>query len=140
MENPRRRSRSPPRHNFRFVQPSDEHLNKFLPAAERGPQVRWLVDQGPEWKGWYREAHYFGAHLEEMYQNNIEIADGELVFKDGGVHWYRHKMIKGNPVMTQTRYRDEGRTEIMYEKEIVRVIMQRSREDMSWCPRTPPRP
>ena len=130
MENPRRRSRSPPawRYYFRFVRPSDEHLNQFLPAAELGPQVRWLVDQGPEWKGWYREANYFGAHLEEMYQKNIEIADGELVFKDGWVHWYTHKMTKGNPVMTQTRYRDEGRTLIMYEKEILRVIVQRSRE------------
>ena len=146
MENPRSRSRSPPswRCNFNFVRPSDEHLNQFLPAAELGPQVRWLVDQGPEWKGWYRDAKYFGAHLEEMYQKNVEIADGELVFRDDqgnieGVHWYRHQMHKGNP-MTQTRYRDEHRQHVMYVREIVRVIMQRSREDMSWCPRTPPRP
>ena len=83
MENPRSRSRSPPRYNFRFVQPSDEHLNKFLPAAEPRPQVRWLVDQGPEWKGFYRDAQYFGGHLEEMYQKEVEIADGKLVFKDG---------------------------------------------------------
>ena len=86
MENPRSRSRSPPswRCNVNFVRPSDEHLNQFLPAAELGPQVRWLVDQGG---GWYRQAKYFGAHLEEMYQKNVEIADGELVFSDGGVHW-----------------------------------------------------
>ena len=146
MENPRSRSRSPPswRYNFNFVHPSDEHLHQFLPAAELGPQVRWLVDQGPEWKGWYRDAKYFGAHLEEMYQKNVEIADGELVFRDDqgnieGVHWYRHQMHKGNP-MTQTRYRDQHRQHVMYVREIVRVIVQRSREDMSWGPRTPPRP
>ena len=143
MENPRSRPRSPPswRCNVNFVRPSDEHLNQFLPAAEPGPQVRWLVDQR---EGWYQEAQYFGAHLEEMYQKNVEIADGELVFRDDqwnieGVHWYRHQMHKGNP-MTQTRYRDEHRQHVMYVREIVRVIMQRSREDMSWCPRTPPRP
>ena len=137
MENPRSRSRSPPswRYNVNFVRPSDEHLNQFLPAAEPGPQVRWLVDQR---EGWYQEAQYFGAHLEEMYQKNVEIADGELVFKDGWVHWYRHKMIKGNPVMTQTRYRDQGRTEIMCEKEIVRVFMQTSLEQR-WGPKPPPR-
>ena len=143
MENPRSRSRSPPswRCNVNFVRPSDEHLNQFLPAAEPGPQVRWLVDQR---EGWYQEATYFGAHLEEMYQKNVEIADGELVFRDDqgnieGVHWYRHQMHKGNP-MTQTRYRDQHRQHVMYVREIVRVIMQRSREDMSWGPRTPPRP
>ncbi len=123
------------------MRPSDEHLNQFLPAAEPGPQVRWLVDQR---EGWYQEATYFGAHLEEMYQKNVEIADGELVFRDDqgnteGVHWYRHQMHKGNP-MTQTRYRDQHRQHVMYVREIVRVIVQRSREDMSWGPRTPPRP
>ena len=123
------------------MRPSDEHLNQFLPAAEPGPQVRWLVDQR---EGWYQEAQYFGAHLEEMYQKNVEIADGELVFRDDqgsieGVHWYRHQMHKGNP-MTQTRYRDQHRQHVMYVREIVRVIVQRSREDMSWGPRTPPRP
>ena len=152
MENPRSRSRSPRPDSwlhvrfelhFRFVQPDDASLYQDLPAAELGPQVRWLVDQGPEWKGFYRDAKYFGAHLEEMYQKNVEIADGELVFhhKQGNVewvHWYRHQMIKGNP-MTQTRYRDQHRQHVMYVREIVRVIMQRSREDM-WCPRIPPRP
>ena len=143
MENPRSRSRSRPswRCNVNFVRPSDEHLNQFLPAAEPGPQVRWLVDQR---EGWYHEAKYLGAHLEEMYQKNVEIADGELVFRDDqgnieGVHWYRHQMHKGNP-MTQTRYTDQHRQHVMYVRVIVRVIVQRSREDMSWGPRTPPRP
>ena len=149
MENPRSRSRSPrpwndlePSLQFRFVQPEDTSLSQFLPAAVLGPQVRWLVQQKPEWKGWYRDAYHFGALLEEMYAKNVEIADAELLFRDEkgnvtDVHWYRHQMKKGDDVMTQTRYINEARTVIMYQRELVRVIMQRSRDDR-WGPRTPP--
>ena len=149
MENPRSRSRSPrpwnvlePSLHVRFVQPDDASLYQFLPAAVLGPQVRWLVQHKPEWKGCYRDAYYFGAHLEEMYAKNVEIADAELCFRDEkgnvtDVHWYRHQMKKGDDVMTQTRYRDEHRQHVMCERNLVRVIMQRSRDDR-WAPRTPP--
>ncbi len=149
MENPRSRSRSPrpwnvlePWLHFRFVQPEDASLSQFLPAALLGSQVRWLVQQKPEWKGWYRDAYHFGALLEEMCAKNVDIADAELLFRDEkgnvtDVHWYRHQMKKGEDVMTQTRYRDEARTDIIYQRELVRVIMQRSRDDR-WAPRTPP--
>ena len=145
MENPRSRSRSPrhdlePSLQFRFVQPEDTSLSQFLPAAELGPQVRWLVDQG--WKGWYRDAYHFGPLLEEMYAKNVEIADAELWFRDANgqvneVHWYTHQMKIGDDVMTQTRYRDEHRQHVMCERNLVRVIMQRSRDDR-WGPRTHP--
>ena len=149
MENPRSRSRSPrpwnvlePSLHFRFVQPEDASLYQFLPAALLGSQVRWLVQQKPEWKGWYRDAYHFGALLEEMYAKNVETADAELLFRDEkghvtDVHWYRHQMKKEDDVMTQTRYRDEARTDIIYQRELVRVIMQRSRDDR-WGPGTPP--
>ena len=151
MENPHSRSRSPRPDSwlhfrfelrFRFVQPDDASLYQHLPAAELGPQVRWLVQHKPEWKGWYRDAYCFGAHLEEMYAKNVEIADAELWFFDEKVtftemHFFRHQMKKGSDVMTQIRYTNEHRTVIMYERNLVRVIMQRSRDDR-WGPRTPP--
>ena len=127
MENPRSRSRSPrpwnvlePSLHFRFVQPKDASLYQFLPAALLGSQVRWLVQQKPEWKGWYRDAYHFGALLEEMYAKNVEIADAELLVRDANgqvndVHGYRHQMKKGDDVMTQTRYTNEERTVIMCE-------------------------
>ena len=148
MENPRSRSRSPrpwndlePSLHFRFVQPEDASLYQFLPAALLGSQVRWLVQQKPEWKGWYRDAYHFGPLLEEMYAKNVEIADAELWFRDANgqvneVHWYTHQMKMGEDVMTQTRYRDEHRNHVMYTRNLVRVIIQKSRDD-GWGPRTP---
>ena len=145
----RSRSRSP-RHDleplvqFRFVQPEDNmgSLSQFLQAAVLGPQVRWLVQQKPEWKGWYRDAYHFGPLLEEMYAKNVEIADAELWFRDANgqvneVHWYTHQMKIGDDVMTQTRYRGEHRQHVMCERNLVRVIIQKSRDD-GWGLRTPP--
>ena len=146
MGNRRSRSRSPrPTYHVSSLQPSNDHLmHQLQPAVDPRPQVLWLVKQA-QWEGYWREARNFGAHVEEMYLTEVEIAEGELVFPDGGVRWYTHKMIKGNPVMTQTRFRDQDRKEITYEKEIVRVIMQRSREQrvIMHCTshhRTPARP
>ena len=79
-----------------------------------------------------------------MYANNVEIAEAELVFRDAkgnviDVHWYTHQMKIGDDVMTQARYRDEHRQHVMYERNLVRVIIQKSHDDMSrWGPRTPP--
>ena len=78
-----------------------------------------------------------------MYAKNVEIADAELWFFDEKanfteIHFFRHQMKKGSDVMTQIRYTNEHRTVIMYERNLVRVIMQRSRDD-KWGPSTPPR-
>ncbi len=144
MANLRNRSRSrsrSPRHDleplvqFRFVQPSEDILGRLfqaLPAAVLAPQVRWLVQQTPEWKGWYRDAYRFGPLLEEMYAKNVEIAEAELLFRDANGHvidvqWYRHQMKLGDDVMTQTRYTDEHRKHVTYTRNLVRVIIQKSR-------------
>ena len=79
----------------------------------------------------------------EIYAKNVEIADAELWFFDEKgtfteMHFFRHHMKKGSDVTTQIRYTNEHRTVIMYERNLVRVIMQRSRDD-KWGPRTPPR-
>ena len=148
MENPRSRSRSPRPNswlhfrfelNFRFVQPEDTSLSQFLPAAELGPQVRWLVQQTPEWKGWYRDAYRFGPLLEEMYAKNVEIAEAELVFRDAkgdviDVHWYTHQMKLEDDVMTLTKYIDERRTHVMCTRNLVRVIIQKSRRPAEIAP------
>ena len=95
----------------------------------------WLVKQPKPWEGWYREATYFGPHLEEQYQQGVGIAEGESVFPPDAsglaeVHPYKHDM--SNPdVMTQTRFWDKDRRDIMYMKEIVRVFK---------TPLPPPRP
>ena len=114
----RSRSRSPRLTYVSSLQPSNDHRPRFL----------WLVKQVPPWDGYWREATHFGPHLEEQYLKEVETAEGDLVFPDQAVNYYTHKMIKGDPVMTQTRFKDKDRTEIMYEKEIVRAFMQRSRE------------
>ena len=84
----------------------------------------WLVKELPPWDGWYREAKYFGPHLEDQYQQGVGIAYGELVFErdasgEDRKHLFMHDMR--NPPFTQTRFWDEAR-QIMYVKDIVRVL------------------
>ena len=90
-------------------------------------------------EGWYRGAYYFGAHLEEMYAKNIEIAEAELVFRDAkgdvvDVPRHTHQMKLEDDVMTLTRYMDERRTHVKYTRNLVRVIIQKSRRPAEIAP------
>ena len=106
-------------------------------AVDPKPQVLWLVDQSDRWPGYWRVAEKFASAMEIQFQDRTESANGELVLKNGEVHYYRHTMINGAE-MLQIRFHDEERSSVMFKKRLARVIMQRSRDDR-WGPTTPPR-
>ena len=134
----RSRSRSPRATYVGDCTPMNDH-RQLQPAARDHPrpQVQWLIEDG---KGRWREVlQSFAQHPEEQFLKTGEVAVRELKFPGatkGG--FYTHLMIKNNAVMTQTKFEDPERKHIIHTKRIVRVIMQRSREEI-WCPRTPPR-
>ena len=137
MPKPRYRSRSRDRSRSRSrdgtyhvtsVQQVALHDDLSQTAIDPKEEVLWLVDQSDTWPGHWRVAEKFASAMATQFHDGIESADGQLILDDGVVHYYRQTMINGAE-MRQIRFVDEARSEVMFERRLARVTMQKVRWD-----------
>ena len=127
----RDRSRSRSREGTYHVTSVQEvalHDDLSQTAVDPKEEVLWLVDQSDMWPGFWRVSEKIASAMETQFRNGDESADGQLTFDNGVVHYYRQTMING-AAMRHIRFADEARSEVMFDRRLARVTMQKVRWD-----------
>ena len=125
------RSRSRSRQSSPDKRPQTPEDSRVSNCGGKKRKAVWLVDQTETGQtGFWREAKWCGPHLEKQYQDGEESSDVAVVSGPGQVQYYTHTMKKGEE-MWQLRFRDPERSELIFNRGLVRATMQTSRDDQS---------